>query len=352
MAALLQVENLNIRFDTPDGEVKAVTDVSLSIAAGETVGVVGESGSGKSQTFLAVMGLLAANGRATGSASFRGADLIGMTPNELNRIRGSRIAMIFQDALTSLNPYLRISRQMTEVLVTHRRMGENEARKAAIAMLERVRIPEAKRRFDMYPHEFSGGMRQRVMIAMALLCEPDLLIADEPTTALDVTIQAQILDLLRDLKRGGRTAIVMITHAMGVVAGLCDRVLVMYGGRVVEEAPVRDIFYDPQHPYTHGLLRSTPRLDGAIASELRTIPGQPPDLQHLPPGCAFHERCSWRFARCSNEEPAMRPAGPGRRKACHLEHLPPSPPIQPSAACARALGESGASVDARAGRSA
>jgi len=322
MAALLEVDNLNTRFDTPDGEVKAVNDVSFAIAEGETVGVVGESGSGKSQAFLSVMGLLAANGRATGSARFRGAELIGMTPHQLNRIRGSRIAMIFQDAMTSLNPYLRISRQMTEVLVTHRGMGESEARKAAVAMLDRVRIPEAKRRFDMYPHEFSGGMRQRVMIAMALLCEPELLIADEPTTALDVTIQAQILDLLRDLKRGGRTAIVMITHAMGVVAGLCDRVLVMYGGRIVEEAPVRDIFYDPQHPYTHGLLRSTPRLDEAIVTELRTIPGQSPDLQHLPPGCAFHERCFWRFERCSTEEPAVRPAGcAGRRKACHLERL-------------------------------
>jgi oligopeptide transport system ATP-binding protein len=323
MAALLEVANLNTRFDTPDGEVKAVNGVSFAIAEGETVGVVGESGSGKSQAFLTVMGLLAANGRATGSARFRGAELIGAAPRELNRIRGSRIAMIFQDAMTSLNPYLRISRQMTEVLVTHRGMNESGARKAAIAMLDRVRIPEARRRFDMYPHEFSGGMRQRVMIAMALLCEPDLLIADEPTTALDVTIQAQILDLMRDLKRDGRTAIVMITHAMGVVAGLCDRVLVMYGGRIVEEAPVRDIFYDPQHPYTHGLLRSTPRLDEAITAELRTIPGQPPDLQHLPPGCAFQERCFWRFERCRTEEPAVRPTGPGRHKACHLEHLDP-----------------------------
>jgi oligopeptide transport system ATP-binding protein len=323
MTALLEVTNLNTRFDTPDGEVKAVNDVSFAIAEGETVGVVGESGSGKSQAFLSVMGLLATNGRATGSARFRGTELLGAAPGELNRIRGSRIAMIFQDAMTSLNPYLRISRQMTEVLVTHRGMNESEARKAAIGMLDRVRIPEAKRRFDMYPHEFSGGMRQRVMIAMALLCEPDLLIADEPTTALDVTIQAQILDLMRDLKHGGRTAIVMITHAMGVVAGLCDRVLVMYGGRIVEEAPVRDIFYDPQHPYTHGLLRSTPRLDEPITAELRTIPGQPPNLQHLPPGCAFRERCFWRVERCRTEEPAVHPAGPGRRKACHLKRLDP-----------------------------
>jgi oligopeptide transport system ATP-binding protein len=321
VVALLEVENLNTRFDTPEGEVKAVNEVSFAIAEGETVGVVGESGSGKSQMFLTIMGLLAANGRATGSARFRGAELMDMAPRELNRVRGSRIAMIFQDAMTSLNPYLRISRQMTEVLVTHRGMGESAARKAAVAMLDRVRIPEAKRRFDMYPHEFSGGMRQRVMIAMALLCEPDLLIADEPTTALDVTIQAQILDLMRELKRSGGTAIVIITHAMGVVAGLCDRVLVMYGGRIIEEAPVREIFYDPQHPYTYGLLRSTPRLDEAITAELRTIPGQSPDLQHLPPGCAFHERCFWRFERCSIEVPAVRPAGTGRRKACHLEHL-------------------------------
>jgi oligopeptide transport system ATP-binding protein len=322
MAALLEVENLNTRFETPDGEVRAVNDVSFAIAEGETIGVVGESGSGKSQVFLTVMGLLAANGRATGSARFRGAELLGMAPGELNRVRGSRIAMIFQDAMTSLNPHLRISRQMTEVLVTHRGMGEGEARKAAIAMLDRVRIPEAKRRFDMYPHEFSGGMRQRVMIAMALLCEPDLLIADEPTTALDVTVQAQILDLMRDLKRGGRTAIVMITHAMGVVAGMCDRVLVMYGGRIVEEAPVRDMFYDPQHPYTHGLLRSIPRLDEAMPAELYAIPGQPPNLQHLPPGCAFHERCFWRVSRCDRDEPALREAdGTGRRKACHLDRF-------------------------------
>jgi oligopeptide transport system ATP-binding protein len=321
MAALLEVENLNTRFETPDGEVRAVNDVSFAIAEGETVGVVGESGSGKSQVFLTVMGLLAANGRATGSARFRGAELLGMAPGALNRIRGGRMAMIFQDAMTSLNPHLRISRQMTEVLVTHRGMGESDARTVAVAMLDRVRIPEAKRRFDMFPHEFSGGMRQRVMIAMALLCEPDLLIADEPTTALDVTVQAQILDLMRDLRRGGRTAIVMITHAMGVVAGMCDRVLVMYGGRIVEEAPVRDMFYGPQHPYTHGLLRSVPRLDKAIPTELYAIPGQPPNLQHLPPGCAFHERCFWRVPRCDREEPALREAGDGRRKACHLERF-------------------------------
>ena len=321
---LLEVSHLDTRFDTPEGEVKAVNDVSFTLDKGETLGIVGESGSGKSQVFMTIMGLLAANGRATGSARFHGTELLGMRPEDLNKIRGSRIAMIFQDSMTSLNPYLRISRQLTEVLVTHRGMGEAEARNAAIAMLDRVRIPEAKRRFDMYPHEFSGGMRQRVMIAMALLCEPELLIADEPTTALDVTIQAQILDLLRDLRRDSNTAIIIITHALGVVAGLCDRVLVMYGGRIVEEAPVRDIFYNPQHPYTHGLLRSTPRLDEASLDELRTIPGQPPNLQRLPPGCAFNERCDWRMERCLVEEPPVRAAGAGRRKACHLEHLDPT----------------------------
>jgi oligopeptide transport system ATP-binding protein len=321
--ALLEVKGLNTRFDTPEGEVKAVSDVSFSLSEGEVIGVVGESGSGKSQVFLTILGLLAANGRATGSARFRGIELLGMRADALNRIRGSRIAMIFQDSMTSLNPYLRISRQMTEVLVTHRGMSEAEARSAAIALLERVRIPEAARRFDTYPHEFSGGMRQRVMIAMALLCQPDLLIADEPTTALDVTIQAQILDLMRELKRGSNTAIVLITHALGVVAGLCDRVLVMYGGRIVEDAPVRQIFYEPQHPYTQGLLRSTPRLDEAKAEELRTIPGQPPNLQRLPPGCAFHERCAWLMERCRIEEPVLREIGIKRRKACHLERLDP-----------------------------
>jgi oligopeptide transport system ATP-binding protein len=316
--ALLDVRDLDTIFATPEGEVRAVNDLSFTLAEGETLGVVGESGAGKSQLFLAIMGLLAANGRASGSARFRGTELLGLPPAKLNLIRGRRIAMIFQDAMTSLNPYLRISRQMTEVLVTHRGMGEAEARRSAIAMLERVRIPEARRRIEMYPHQFSGGMRQRVMIAMALLTEPDLLIADEPTTALDVTIQAQILDLLRDLKRDRSMAIVLITHALGVVASLCERVLVMYGGRIVEDAPVRAIFHDPQHPYTQGLLRSTPRLDTPLG-ELFAIPGQPPNLQRLPPGCAFHPRCQVRIARCLTETPALRDIDGGRRKACHLD---------------------------------
>jgi oligopeptide transport system ATP-binding protein len=320
---LLEVTGLDVRFAIPEGEVRAVNGVSFALRAGETVGIVGESGSGKSQTFLAIMGLLAENGRARGSARFRGRELLGLREAELNRIRGREIGMIFQDAMTSLNPYLRVSRQLTEVLVTHRGLSERAARTAAIAMLERVRLPEARRRFEAYPHEFSGGMRQRVMIAMALLCEPALLIADEPTTALDVTVQAQILDLLRELSSAGNTAILLITHALGIVAGLCDRVLVMYGGRIVEDAPVHDIFHTPQHPYTQALLRATPRLDATGA--LRSIPGQPPDPQQLPAGCAFAERCAFRMERCLIEQPELREIGGGRRKACHLVALEPVP---------------------------
>ena len=321
MSKVLEVNNLDTRFATPDGEVHAVNDVSFHIQEGESVGVVGESGSGKTQIFLSVMGLLARNGQATGSVRYREKEILGLPARELNKIRGVTLSMIFQDPMTSLNPYLRISKQMTEVLVEHKGMDEAAARKRSIELLDRVGIPSAQDRFDLYPHEFSGGMRQRVMIAMALLCEPDLLIADEPTTALDVTIQAQILDLMADLKRDFGTAIIMITHDLGVVAGLCDRVMVMYAGRVVETGSVRDIFYRPQHPYSLGLLNSMPRLDEQGVSELATIPGQPPNLQALPPGCAYQERCPFVFDRCRREEPALRDLGEARAKACHLEAL-------------------------------
>ena len=234
MTAVLEVVDLTTRFATHDGEVMAADHVGFAIDEGESLGVVGESGSGKTQIFLAVMGLLAKNGRSTGSVRYRGTEILNLPPRRLNKIRGADMAMIFQDPMTSLNPFLRISRQMTEVLREHKGMSEAEARKRGIAMLDLVGIPEAARRFDMYPHEFSGGMRQRVMIAMALLCEPDLLIADEPTTALDVTVQAQILELLARLKRELGMAIALITHDLGVVAGLCDRVMVMYAGRAVE----------------------------------------------------------------------------------------------------------------------
>ncbi len=337
-AKVLEVAGLDTRFATPDGEVHAVNSVSFDIAEGESVGVVGESGSGKTQIFLSIMGLLAKNGRAGGSVRYRGQEILGLPASDLNKIRGVTMSMIFQDPMTSLNPFLRISKQMNEVLVEHKGMSEDQARARGIELLDRVGIPGAKARYDLYPHEFSGGMRQRVMIAMALLCEPDLLIADEPTTALDVTIQAQILDLMADLKRDFRTSIIMITHDLGVVAGLCDRVMVMYAGRVVEKGAVRDIYYRPQHPYSLGLLSSMPRLDQAGASELSTIPGQPPNLQNLPEGCAYQDRCPYVFDACRSVEPELHVLEPGREKACHLTGMPqegesatpePQPETQP-----------------------
>jgi oligopeptide transport system ATP-binding protein len=321
MTELLHVDRLTTRFATPEGEVAAVSEVSFSIEPGDSLGVVGESGSGKTQLFLSIMGLLAKNGRCSGSARFGEHELLGMPARQLNSVRGVRLSMIFQDPMTSLNPYLRVSRQMTEVLVEHRGMSEHDARARSIAMLDQVGIPAAASRFDLYPHEFSGGMRQRVMIAIALLCEPEVLIADEPTTALDVTVQAQILELLLQLKRDLGMAIVLITHDLGVVAGLCERVMVMYAGRIVEEGPVDPMFEAPMHPYTLGLLRSTPRLEEQVAA-LSTIPGQPPNLQALPQGCSFSDRCPYVFERCARERPTLTGFAPGRLKACHLERLP------------------------------
>jgi oligopeptide transport system ATP-binding protein len=320
MTAVLEVAGLTTRFASPEGEVAAVSDVSFRLDEGESVGVVGESGSGKTQAFLSIMGLLARNGSCTGSARFRGRELLGLPARELNRIRGVRVAMVFQDPMTSLNPYLRISRQMTEVLIEHKGMSAAAARAESLRLLDQVGIPAARSRFDLYPHEFSGGMRQRVMIATALLCQPDLLIADEPTTALDVTVQAQILDLLQQLRREFGMAIVLITHDLGVVAGLCERVMVMYAGRIVEQAPIEPLFENPQHPYTLGLLRSMPRLDEQMAAELTTIPGQPPNLQALSVGCVFRDRCAYAFARCT-ERPELLEFSRGRAKACHLAQL-------------------------------
>jgi oligopeptide transport system ATP-binding protein len=324
--ALFEIDDLEVRFDTPDGMVCAVNGVSLALERGECVGVVGESGSGKSQLFLAALGLLARNGRLTGSVRYRGEELVGLAPARFNRLRGDRLAMIFQDSMTGLTPHLRIARQMTEVLVQHKGMAAAAARQRARQMLDLVRIPDADRRLDQYPHELSGGMRQRVMIAMALLCEPEVLIADEPTTALDVTVQAQILELMADLKRDSGAAIVLITHDLGVVAGLCDRVQVMYAGRFVETGPTGALFARPQHPYTVGLLGSVPRLDERRRHNLSAIPGHPPDLQRLPPGCAYEPRCPWRFERCTVEEPLLRPVAdqhaPDQAKACHLDAPP------------------------------
>jgi oligopeptide transport system ATP-binding protein len=320
MSAVLEVDRLTTRFETPEGEVVAADDVSFEIGPGESLGVVGESGSGKTQIFMSVMGLLAKNGRADGSVRYRGEEILNIPSDKLNRVRGSKLSMIFQDPMTSLNPYLTVGRQLTEVLMTHKGAGRAAARDGAIRMLELVGIPEAGKRLDMYPHEFSGGMRQRVMIAMALLCEPDLLIADEPTTALDVTVQAQILELLARLKDELGMAMALVTHDLGVVAGVCQRVLVMYAGRIAEVAPVDRLFADPQHPYSQGLLHSMPRLDRPD-EDLTTIAGQPPNLQALPPGCPFADRCAYVFDRCRTERPALREIAPGRFKSCHLEHL-------------------------------
>jgi len=318
---ILVVDNLKTTFWTPEGDVEAVGGVSFRIDPSETLGIVGESGSGKSQIFMSVMGLLAKNGRAQGSVQFKGKEILNLPVEELNKIRGVKMSMIFQDPMTSLNPYLSVKRQMTEVLETHRGMSQDAALAASVELLEIVQIPEARRRVHMFPHEFSGGMRQRVMIAMALLCEPELLIADEPTTALDVTVQAQILDLLGKLKRETGMAIALITHDLGVIAGLADRVMVMYAGEVAERANAGPLFKLPQHPYTQGLLRSMPRLDEHRANRLQTIGGQPPNLQHLPDGCRFRDRCSYAFDRCAAEKPLLRNIADARAKACHLEAL-------------------------------
>src|SRR5688572_21879815 len=274
--ALLEVANLNVRFATPDGEVHAVRDLSFALEHGETLGIVGESGSGKSQTVMSLVGLLAANGRATGTARFAGRDLLAMPPKELRTIRGRKIAMIFQDPMTSLNPYLRIETQMVAAIRAHERVSFKAARARCLEMLNAVAIPEPALRLKRYPHELSGGMRQRVMIATSLLLQPEVLVADEPTTALDVTVQAQILELLKDLKRRFNTGVVLITHDLGVVAGLADRVLVMHGGECKEHGDVRDVFYRPRHEYTRMLLKAVPRLDSAPAPAPLPAQTEPP----------------------------------------------------------------------------
>jgi oligopeptide transport system ATP-binding protein len=318
-ARLMEVKQLGVQFQTPDGVVSAVNGISFSLDPGQTLGIVGESGSGKSQSVLAMMGLLASNGRATGQVLFQGQDLLSLPKQELNRIRGNRVAMIFQDPMTSLNPYLTIERQMTEVLEFHKGLSRKDARVRAVQALDAVKMPEAARRIGMYPHEFSGGMRQRVMIAMALLCEPAILIADEPTTALDVTVQAQIIILMRELQRDFGTAIVLITHDLGVVAGLCDEVMVLYGGQVMEQASADAIFYRPSHPYTAGLLAAVPRLEGPDTPML-AIPGAPPNMAKLPAGCPFSERCVMALPQCATVRPAFAAAAhdPAVLRACHL----------------------------------
>jgi oligopeptide transport system ATP-binding protein len=316
MTPLLQVQDLRVTFTTGDSPVNAVNGVSFHLDQGEALAIVGESGSGKSQTAYAAMGLLARNGRATGQVTFDGKDLLNLPLPALNRIRGLEIAMIFQDPMTSLNPYMRISDQMAEVLVQHKGLSHGAAVAEAARMLDAVRIPDAAARITMYPHEFSGGMRQRIMIAMALLCRPRLLIADEPTTALDVTVQAQIMKLLGDIRRDFGTSVILITHDLGVVAGFCDRILVMYGGQVMEEAPTEALFANPTHPYTRGLLSAVARIDRED-EVLRTIAGDPPDMSRLPPGCPFSPRCAVALPHCAGQRPALAVRG-DRRRACHL----------------------------------
>lgn len=312
---LLQVTDLRVEFSTQDGVVTAVNDLNFALNQGETLGIVGESGSGKSQTVFAIMGLLAKNGQISGSARFEGKEILNLPEKELNKIRAEQIAMIFQDPMTSLNPYMRVSDQLMEVLMLHKGMGKAEALEESVRMLEAVKIPEARQRIRMYPHEFSGGMRQRVMIAMALLCRPKLLIADEPTTALDVTVQAQIMALLNELKHEFNTAIIMITHDLGVVAGSCDKVLVMYAGRTMEYGSVNDIFYRPSHPYSEGLLKAIPRLDSQ-GTILPTIPGNPPNLLRLPLGCPYQERCHRVMEQCRQAAPPLTTFGEHRQRAC------------------------------------
>jgi oligopeptide transport system ATP-binding protein len=315
--ALLEVTGLQVKFNTPEGEVQAVNGLDFSVDAGESLAIVGESGAGKSQAVMAIMGLLAENGSATGKAEFKGQDLMQMSRRELNKIRGCEIAMIFQDPMTSLNPFLTIEKQMVEVIRQHQKLRRDEARAHAVEMLRAVRIPAPEERIKQYPHEFSGGMRQRVMIAMGLLCEPSLLIADEPTTALDVTVQAQITQLVGELREKSNMSLILITHDLAVVAEVCDRILVMYAGQVVETGSADDIFYRPQHPYTQGLLASVPRMDQPVDDELHSIPGNPPNLTDLGSGCHFRERCSKAMDVCK-DDPPLQEAQDGRMSRCFI----------------------------------
>lgn len=314
---VLEVSGLKTHFQTQDGTVHAVNGVSFDLHQGELLAVVGESGSGKSVTMMSLLRLIPMppGEIVGGTAEFADEDLLQLPPEELRKVRGGQIGFIFQDPMTSLNPVLTIGRQITEPLLLHTDLDKNGAKERATELLDMVGIPDAKARLKAYPHELSGGMRQRVMIAIALACSPEIIIADEPTTALDVTIQAQIVGIVKDLRERLDTAVIWITHDLGVVAGLADRVLVMYGGRIVEEAPVRDLYATPLHPYTQGLLASLPRLDQK-GQELVSIPGQPPSMYAEPSACSFAPRCPHAFDRCFSEVPDLVEVRPGHRSAC------------------------------------
>ena len=321
--SLLDVTDLAVTFASQEGQVRAVGGVSFAIEPGEMVGLVGESGCGKSITALAILGLvrMMKNATISGSVGFMGRDLLALPESDVRSVRGRDVSMIFQDPVTSLNPVLSIERQMTEGIEEHTGVSHAEAVKRSIELLEMVGIPKATERIKDYPHQFSGGMRQRVMIAIALSCNPKLLLADEPTTALDVTIQAQILRLMKRMAADYGAAIILITHDLGVVAGMTERILVMYAGRIVESGPAKALFAHPHHPYTVGLLRSVPRLDEPRAETLQSIEGLPPDLAHLPPGCSFAPRCALQTRECWAEPPELEPTTAGRSSACYRAAL-------------------------------
>jgi oligopeptide transport system ATP-binding protein len=316
---LLEVDNLHVEFRTNQGVASAVNGVSYSVDAGETLAVLGESGSGKSVTAQAVMGILdSPPGFVTqGAVRFQGQDLLALDEEQRRRIRGRNIAMIFQDSLSALNPVFSVGWQIGEMFRVHQGMSKSDAKKKAIELMDRVRIPAARMRVNDYPHQFSGGMRQRIMIAMAIALDPELLIADEPTTALDVTVQAQVMELLGELQREGNMGLILITHDLGVVADVADRIAVMYAGRIVEQAPVHDLYANPAHPYTEGLLQSIPRVD-LKGQELYAIKGLPPNLLRIPSGCPFHPRCPYRRDVCAEKVPPLYDVAPGRGSACHF----------------------------------
>ena len=321
MSALLEVKGLKTRFFTQDGVVNAVNGITYTLEEGGTLGIVGESGCGKSVSVLSIMRLIPdPPGKVVGGeVLFEGRDLLKMKSDEVRQIRGNKIAMIFQDPMTSLNPVLTIGRQVSESLELHLGMDKKQSRQRTVELLELVGIPEATDRVDDYPHQFSGGMRQRVMIAMGLSCNPQILIADEPTTALDVTIQAQIVDLIKRLRDEIGMAIIWITHDLGVIAGLAEDVIVMYAGFIIESASVKDLYGDPRHPYTIGLLGSLPRLDASTREKLVSIEGLPPDLIALPKGCPFAARCEYVLDKCLEENPTLEPVGPGHYIACWVD---------------------------------
>ena len=317
MSPLLAISDLSVTFVTERGQVQALDGVSLSLNAGETLAVVGESGSGKSVTALSILGLLGDSGSVSnGSIEFDGEDLTKVSVQRLREIRGNQIAFIFQEPMSSLNPVLTIGTQVAEPIWLHHKKSWSEAFEQAGELLQRVAIPDAVKRLEDYPHQFSGGMRQRVMIAMALACQPKLIIADEPTTALDVTVQAQILSLLKNLTKEANSSLILITHDLGVVARYADKVAVMYGGRVVETAYATELYKNPQHPYTEGLMASIPKLDGDPGSRLYTIEGQPPDLSNLPSGCSFNPRCPHAQDKCTITKPKLSEVAPNHSRAC------------------------------------